>query len=157
MTPSSSHLSSPRTCLIAALCAGVAALVTAAVLAGAGSAQVAGQTFQLNAHGQPSVGFMPKGAPRQGDRFGFGDTITGSDTGTDRGVCTFIGKAAALCTVQVQLSKGTISAQGLLGQNSHNAPVAVTGGTGAYDGARGTASVTDLPGNRSHIVVTLLP
>jgi len=134
-----------------------AAVAATAVVAGASSAQPAGQSLVLNAHGQSSVGFEPKGAPAQGDRFGFGDTITGTDSGTDRGVCTFIGGASALCTVQVQLSRGTLSAQGLLGQRSHSAPVAIVGGTGAYDGARGTALVTDLPGNRSRIVVTLLP
>lgn len=156
MTPSS-RLYSHRTRLTVALCACVAALVATAALAGTGRAQPAGQMLVLNAHEQPAIGFEPKGAPKQGDRFGFGDAVTGSDTGTDRGVCTFIGKEAALCTVQVQLSKGTLSAQGMLGPRSHNAQVAVVGGTGAFDGARGTASVTDLSANRSRIVVTLLP
>jgi hypothetical protein len=151
------HLRSRRPRLTASVGTCVAALAATGVLATAGSAQPAGRTLQLNAHEQPTVGFMPKGAPRQGDRFGFGDTVTGTDTGTDRGVCTFIGSAQALCTIQVVLSRGTLSAQGLLGQQSHDAKVAVIGGTGAYDGARGTAAVTDLPGNRSRILVTLLP
>ena len=49
-------------------------------------------TLHLVGTPQKGVGFMPKGAPRQGDRIGFGDTVTGDDTGHDRGVCTVIGR-----------------------------------------------------------------
>ena len=69
-----------------------AALATAALMAGAGSAQAPPTTLHLVSNAQKSVGFMPKGAPHQGDRLGFGDTVTGDDTGHDRGVCTIIGK-----------------------------------------------------------------
>jgi hypothetical protein len=62
-------------------------------------------------------------------------------TGVDRGVCAIIGNTGIVCTVEVQLSNGTLSAQGLLPQTAHNTPLAITGRTGAYDGARGTAVV----------------
>ncbi len=94
---------------------------------------------------------------KQGDRFGFGDKITGTHPGHDRGVCTFIGQATALCTIQLQLSNGTLAAQGLLPARSKNTPVAITGGTGAYNGARGTAQLTDIPPNHADIKITLLP
>jgi hypothetical protein len=35
--------------------------------------------------------------------------------------------------------------------------VAITGGTGAYDGARGTALVTDTSSSTTTVDVTLLP
>jgi hypothetical protein len=138
------------------LAAAVAALATAAVLAASGSAQSAPATMHLVSKSQPGVGFFPKGRPRPGDAVGFGDKISGDETGFDRGACTLIGRDL-LCTVQVHLSKGTLSAQGLLPQRSHNNPVAIVGGTGAYDGARGTALVTDVDDSTTKIDVALKP
>jgi hypothetical protein len=141
-----------------AIAAGAAALATAGVLATTGSAQAPqGTTLHLVSKSQKGVGFNPKGRPGPGARFGFGDKITGDDTGFDRGVCTIVTRQGALCTVQVQLSKGTLSAQGLLAQRSNKAPVAIIGGTGAYNGARGTALVTDTSATTTEIDVSLLP
>ena len=118
--------------------AAAAAIATAAVLATGGSAQTPPSSLHFVSKEQRGVGFFPHHRPHQGDRFGFGDTITGADTGVDRGVCTLIGKNA-LCTVQLKLSKGTVSAQGLSSlRRNTNTPFAITGGTGAYNGARGT-------------------
>jgi hypothetical protein len=139
-----------------ALATGAAALATAAVLAASGSAQTAPTTLHLVSKSQKGIGFFPKGRPRQGDGVGFGDKISGDETGFDRGACTVIGKGL-LCTVQVQLSKGTLSVQGLVPERSRNNPMAIIGGTGAYDGARGTALVTDVNETTTDIVVTLKP
>ena len=118
-------------------------------MAGAGSAQTPATSLHFVSTSQKGAGFMPKGAPRQGDRLGFGDRITGDDTGYDRGVCTIVGRPQILCTIQVQLSKGTLTVQGMLPERANGTPVAITGGTGAYNGARGTALVTD-HGQRPH-------
>jgi hypothetical protein len=141
-----------------ALGAVAAAIVTAALVASAGSAQAPPTTLHFVSKSQKSVGFMPKGAPRQGDRLGFGDTVTGDDTGYDRGVCTVVGRPGGLlCTIQVQLSKGSLTAQGLVPERAKNTPLAITGGTGAYDGARGTALVTDVSQKETEVNITLLP
>ena len=134
-----------------------AAFTTAALMASAGSAQSPPTTLHLVSTSQKNVGFMPKGAPRQGDRLGFGDRITGDDTGYDRGVCTIVGRPQILCTIQVQLSKGTLTVQGMLPERATKTPVAITGGTGAYNGARGTALATDHGNGRTDIDITLLP
>jgi hypothetical protein len=139
------------------LSATAAAVATAAVLATTGSAQTPPTTLHLVSTSQKNIGFFPKGAPKQGDRLGFGDKISGDDTGYDRAVCTIVGRNALLCTIQVQLSKGTLTVQGLLPQKSTNNAVAITGGTGAYDGARGTALVTDLSKTQTKVDVNLLP
>jgi hypothetical protein len=55
----------------------------------------------------------------------------------------------------VQLSKGTLSVQGIAPQRSNNTPFAIVGGTGAYDGARGTALVTDVNSNTTNITAAL--
>jgi hypothetical protein len=123
-------------------------------VAGSGSAQApAGTTLHLVSKSQKNVGFFPSGRPHQGQHVGFGDTISGDDTGYDRGACTIVGQSL-LCNVQVQLSKGTLSVQGIVPQRANNTPMAITGGTGAYDGARGTALVTD-HANSADITVAL--
>ena len=146
-----------RTRVTMALIAGTAAILTAAVLATTGSAQTIPTSPHLIAKSQPAVGFSSGGGPRQGDRFGFGDKITGDGTGIDRGVCTLIGHKTLLCAIQVQLSNGTLGAQGLVPEQSHNTPVAITGGTGAYNGARGTALITDATQTKTGITLNLLP
>ena len=143
-----------------ALTAAVACLTTVAVIAASGSAQAPASTsVHLVEKDQKSVGFGPDRRPRQGDRFGFGSTVSGDDTGIGRGVCTVIGTNQALCNVQERLAKGTLSAQGLvsLSGRADKAPFTVTGGTGAYDGARGSALVTDVNSTTTDIQITLRP
>jgi|GEM_PF-5508256 len=147
------------------LAATAVGLATAAILAASGSAQDPPRSLTLTETVQKQIGFFPKHAPRQGTRFGFGGKISGDDTGFDRGVCTAIGNLrtrnpaakVTLCTLQLELSHGSLSLQGMTPQRSHNTSIAITGGTGTYDGARGTAVVTDLGQTKSHISITLLP
>ena len=134
-----------------------AALATAALMAGAGAAQTPATALHFVSTSQKGTGFMPKGAPHLGDRLGFGDRISGDDTGYDRGVCTVVGRPQLLCTIQVQLSKGTLTVQGMLPERANKVPVAITGGTGAYNGARGTALVTDTSPTQTDVEITLLP
>jgi hypothetical protein len=134
-----------------------AALAAAALMASAGSAQAPPSTLHFVSTSQKGVGFMPKRAPHQGDRLGFGDKISGDDTGFDRAVCTIVGKPQLLCTIQVQLSKGTLTVQGMLPERANKVPIAITGGTGAYNGARGTALVTDTSPTQTDVEITLLP
>jgi hypothetical protein len=62
-----------------------------------------------------------------------------------------------LCTIQLQLSKGKLSAQGLVPNQTDHTPIAITGGTGAYEGASGTASATQISATRTRFDVTLHP
>lgn len=139
-----------------ALGAGLAALATAAVLTATGTAQTPPTSLHFVSHAQKSAGFFPTGRPRTGDRAGFGATISGDDTGTNTGACTVM-RRQLLCTIEVHLSKGTLSAQGLLPQRSNTSPVAITGGTGAYAGAHGVAIVTDTGPSTSTVDITLNP
>ena len=160
----------PRTLVPIALSASAAAITAAALTATPGSAQAPPGTLHFVDKKQQGVGFFapaiptkqrkrpgPNGKPRQGDRFGFGDTVTGDDTGFDRAVCTVTGNSQALCTAVVQLSKGTLTAKGFvtLSGPANKSPLAITGGTGAYDGARGTALVTDVNQTTTNIEITL--
>jgi hypothetical protein len=140
--------------------AGIAAAASAAAFAVPGAAQTSGTELHLTATSQKSAEFFPKHRrPVPGDRLGFGDKITGDDTGISRAVCTIVGgRGAGLpCTIWVKLSKGTLAFQAMLPETSHNAPIAVVGGTGAYNGARGTAFATDVSSSKTMLVVDLLP
>jgi hypothetical protein len=135
----------------------VAALAGAGVVAATGSAQSRATSLHFVLTNQRHIGFAPHHAPpRQGDRVGFGEKARGSDQGRSRAVCTVIGKDV-MCTFELQLSHGSITAQGILPQRSNRTPVAITGGTGAYDGARGTALVTDLSRTKTDLDITLRP
>jgi len=137
------------------LAAGAAALAVAAVLATTGSAQAPATTTLHLVSKQTKGGFMPRHFT-EGARFGFVDKVSGDDTGSTRIVCTNVGNRA-LCTIQVQLSKGTLSVQGIVPEHSNHTPLAITGGTGAYNGARGTVFATDTSRTSSKIDVELLP
>jgi hypothetical protein len=138
------------------------ALAAAGIAAAAGSAhgvpaQAPAPRLHLVSKDQKHVGFTTfKQRPRQGDRLGFGGRISGDDTGVGRGMCTVIGRGV-LCTLQLRLKHGNITAQGMLPQRANRTPIAVTGGTGAYNGARGTALLTDVSATRHEADITLLP
>jgi hypothetical protein len=134
-----------------------AALAGAGVVAATGSAQSQVTSLHLVSTSQSHVGFFPAHKRiRQGDRFGFGQKVTGSDRGISRLLCTAIGRQL-MCTVQLRLAHGNLTAQTFLAQRANHLPVAITGGTGAYDGARGTAFVTDVNSRKSTIDVSLRP
>ena len=100
---------------LAAGAAGAALLITSA------GAQTGPTTLHLSSKQQRGVGFQPAGPPSQGSRLGFGDRISGDDTGYGRSVCTFMAKSGGLlCTIQLHLSKGTITAQGEIPQRAQN-------------------------------------
>lgn len=136
-----------------ALVAVLAALGAIAIQASGGSAAPAPKTLHLVATAVKKANFFPKGKPHNGDRFGFGDRITGDDTGFDRGVCTIVG-GKSLCNVQAQLSKGTLALQGIVPEKLTNTPIPILGGTGDYDGAGGTALVTDVNKKTTDISIT---
>jgi Dirigent-like protein len=148
-----------RNRLALGLAAAAATSVTAAAMfAGPGAAQSGGTELHLTGTLQKNVGFFPKGHTGPGSRFGFGQKITGDDSGVSRSVCTIVGGSGGLpCTIWVKLSKGTLELQGMSPEKARNTPIAVVGGTGAYNGARGTAFATDKSQTKSSIVVELLP
>jgi len=144
---------------LVAVIATAAAVAAAAVLATSGSTQTQPTTLHFVSTPERSASFFPKRAPHPGDRLGFGSKVSGDDTGYSRAICTVLGKKGEgdlPCTMWVHLSHGTLALQGLLPERAHDTPIAVTGGTGAYNGARGTALVTDLSKTKTSIEIALL-
>jgi hypothetical protein len=142
-----------------ALSAAAGAIIAPVVIAGAGSAQGPPKTLRLVATPQQGVGFAPDREPRQGDRFGGGAKISGDSAGIQRTVCTVIGERGeeAICTIELRLTRGTLSAQGLVPPRADHSPIAITGGTGTYDGAGGTAVATQISQTETRFTVRLRP
>ena len=138
----------------------VGAVAAAAIIATSGTAQTPAASptvLHLVEKTQKGVGFFPKHRPREGDRLGFGDKVSGDETGVSRWVCTVIGRTEGLCAVVLRLSKGTLTFQGMGHERDTKAPFAVTGGTGAYEGASGTGLFTDVNATTGRFDITLLP
>jgi hypothetical protein len=140
---------------------GLAAAAATAALAASGSAQdpAAPTTLNLKGTAQRSVGFGPTHRPHQGERMGFGERVSGDDSGISRVTCTFIGTRQITCAAVLRLTRGTLVMQGLLPAGpTPGVPIAVVGGTGAYDGARGTATITNTGGGATtRIAIALRP
>jgi hypothetical protein len=137
--------------------AGAAALAVA--VASSGSAQSSGGPRTIHfVSTTVKGGFAPKGRPRPGSTLGFTDTLKGDDgsTGHDVGICTIVTRSEAFCNVQFILDKGQLSFQGTFPVRSNNSPGSVIGGVGAYEGARGSISVTDVNSKTANITVSLL-
>ena len=67
-----------------------------------------------------------------------------------------IGKRA-LCNIQLMLSQGQLSVQGLVPQRADHTPMAIIGGTGAHSRARGTAVATQISEATTRFTLRLGP
>ncbi|GAC1610805.1 MAG: hypothetical protein NVS3B26_19660 [Mycobacteriales bacterium] len=113
----------------------------------------AASTINLTAH-QTSFGLtQPSKDFNVGDGFALSETLTntsdGSAAGYDAVTCTVVQVLNAAkhegveqCEGTFRLRNGTITAQGLHWDNGSASRVAVTGGTGAYEGAKGDLLIT---------------
>jgi hypothetical protein len=119
-----------------------------------------------NGKGQPINGFTFDRAPVAGDQFAISEdlykwvgTKRGAKVGSDTGVSMFLTAGphggSNIFSVQVNLSGGTILVHGVTSFTS-KFTLAVTGGTGKYDNARGYVNVRQLPSGAS-LAFHLLP
>jgi hypothetical protein len=98
--------------------------------------------------------------PTIGDETVFVDDLVntaGRVVGTDHGVCTVTvpRRAQGQCAVTYLLADGSITAQGIGLFRGRAFSIAVVGGTGAYEGVRGSATVT--LGTHEKVTIHLLP
>ena len=96
-----------------------------------------------------------------GDQFIFHDVLRqgGERVGHDGGVCTVTSvEGHAQCLVTAWLPAGQITVQGLIvetGQTPERFVLAVTGGTGQYEGASGEVHVIEQSETQARIIVHL--
>ena len=137
---------------------GILALVAAAVVAvTAQGRSTSTLTFVTKQTSFSQVDVGKKGFSI-GDTFIFGEKLlaNGKVAGHDRIVCTHVANAKAggeSCVGTVVLAGGTIQLAGLSSEGPFS--VAVVGGTGDYDGARGSARVSS-GGAKGSLAITLL-
>ncbi len=154
-----------------------AATVLAAILASTGGAQPpGGRTFKLIEEDQSQAfgDVAPRSPDTRNPRFSGGDMHlftsrlfdeTNKPAGkllaqciTVRAGRTFV-QASFQCSATIVLRDGTIAVNTAFTGNQRDEDVlsAVTGGTGAYEGARGSISQRNLPNGRMENTIHLLP
>ena len=136
----------------------VAVISLTGIIATSGGAKPSPRTRTIHLTLVQTGGFDSPGPPRPGFVHAFTDEITGDDgsTGHDVGLCTLITARELLCHSQVILTTGQLAFQGILHQHDHNTPGTILGGTGAYNGARGTAHITDLNPTTAKVTINLV-
>jgi hypothetical protein len=82
----------------------------------------------------------------------------GARVGRAHWTCVYLGstRAGSDCSAVVSLRGGTLQAAGVLSHTSPRSEWAITGGTGRYAGARGTAELRQASPTRTKAVITLL-
>ena len=136
----------------------VAAIALTGIIATTGGAKPTPRTRTIHLTLVQTGGFDSPGAPRPGFVHAFTDRVTSDDGGKghDVGLCTLISSRKLLCHSQVILTTGQLSLQGVLHEHDHNTPGTIIGGTGAYNGARGTTHLTDVNPTTAKVTITLV-
>jgi hypothetical protein len=135
-----------------------ATIALAGIIATAVGAEPAPRTRTIHLTLVQVGGFDSRGAPRPGFVHAFTDKVTGDDgiRGHDIGLCTLITSRELLCHSQVILTSGQLSFQGIFHEHDDNTPGSIIGGTGAYNGARGTAYITDVNPTTTKVTIKLV-
>jgi hypothetical protein len=152
----------------------VAATVIAGILTTGGAAQVPGErTFKIIEGSGGTFKFVdnaPKAKNPRNPRFSAGDALifttplfntANKRIGTVHVSCAVtrggknFSRASLQCNGTYALRNGTLAASAVVIRGDAN--IAVVGGTGAYEGARGSITDTDLPRERTEDTVHLLP
>jgi hypothetical protein len=136
--------------------------LAAIALTGHASAQPARAQLQLTAVGQ---GCKNADVGRHGESIGdetFCRASLGNGAGTAGRVhwdCAYLGTEARGedCQAHAELSGGTLQLAGVLSHTRAQSTWAVTGGTGTYAGARGTATLEQKSPTRTAVTIVFQP
>lgn len=150
----------------------VAATVIAGILTTSGGAQQPGErTFKIIEESGTFkfIDTAPKARNPRNPRFSIGDAFVftsplrdeaNKPIGTLHVYCAVtrggnFSRATSQCNATFALRNGTLAASAAL--KGEDASIAVVGGTGAYEGARGSITDRDLPRDRTEDTIHLLP
>jgi hypothetical protein len=139
-------------------------LAAAVILAAGGTAFAAGRPAAA-AHAKP-ISLVAIAQSCGGNDFAPADGSPGDFTlcrarivhgGSAAWNCSFSGseRFGDVCTAVAKLRRGDVVLEGRLGHTTASSTWAVTGGTGAYAGARGTAAVRQLSDTRTSVKIRL--
>jgi allene oxide cyclase-like protein len=156
------------------LSAALAATVIAGILTTGGAAQVPGErTFKIIEGSDSTFKFIdnaPKARNPRNPRLSVGDAYLfttplfnegNQRIGTLQVYCVVtrggrFPRSRSQCNGTYALRDGTLAASAVV-RGGENPTIAVVGGTGAYEGARGSITDRDLPRGRTEATVHLLP
>lgn len=148
------------------LVAALAALLVAAVATTSSAASTrtlklmsVEQSFALTGGPDPKVGSALIFTDVMYNRAAQFGKKAGARVGTSEGMCTIVSASKAQCTITAHLPNGELVVTGAMlvsRQNLTHAVYAVTGGAGAYAGARGSVSSRDLNQSKTAIDIHLL-
>jgi hypothetical protein len=155
--------------VLAVLAAGIAAVTVAAFSLAAGGKAASGGTIHLVEKSQ-SFYYVdnrplqaPNEPPSQGDMFAISSNLlstSGQRAGTLHAYCVFAtggGTPVTECTGSIALTGGTLVGVTTVRGDTNRVDVALLGGTGAYEGARGSfVSISKPNSNNSHDTVHLV-
>jgi hypothetical protein len=93
-----------------------------------------------------------------GDSFVFTGAVSGDREGKLLGVCAVAEAGEPTCQVTYRFDDGDVTGAGIpdFSQQAESFQIAVTGGTGAYEGARGQVNVHE-NGEATHEMTLVLP
>jgi hypothetical protein len=96
----------------------------------------------------------PRRRESAGDMFLGTGRITGAKTGTLEFACTVVSRRASVCQGAASFSDGEVHVSARVAGESRTLRIAIVGGTGAYNGARGTLTSTTTSSNRQREIMT---
>jgi hypothetical protein len=105
---------------------------------------------------------LGKAGPTAGDEFFFGSQLWNAhrtrQVGSNHGYCVLESQQRAHCVGTARLGGGTLEYAGEVNVTASTSTFAITGGTGAFDGAEGHVNVRNLnsEGTLSRDVIVLL-
>jgi hypothetical protein len=133
-----------------------AAVLIGAVVVSTGSARTGGKTINLVATSATSFGPKTQAQIKPGALGGFTDVITGDSTGRDAGTCIFVNKQGLQnCTFNLLLKDGELAFQGVYDFTKRVQDIPLVGGSGAYDGATGHVTVTNVSNTKTQLKVSM--
>jgi hypothetical protein len=142
-----------RKLLITAAAAALVATAVGGVSLASATGRAGDRDFVLNEH-QVSQHFVDLGGTglSVGDHAVFRSvftTLSGAHAGDVTVVCTLVSKTAVQCDATARLRGGTLELSGLFTITSPDVRLAIIGGTGAFDRARGQFSSHHVNGELS--------
>jgi hypothetical protein len=131
------------------------ALLALACTAAASAAMASTATASAEASGTRTLVALEVRSKESKTGFSWSDRVSqaGTAVGTDSGSCTFVkGTTRATCRATFRLTDGTFSVRGTVGP-SGVFKLTIAGGTGAYEGAKGSGVAK--PAGKSKSLITL--
>ncbi|MER0242342.1 hypothetical protein AAHZ94_09940 [Streptomyces sp. HSW2009] len=138
-------------CLAVSLAAATAGFCTLGTAGAQTPEKKQAETVEINFHNEQYADTdLPPAGPSLGDMNSYSGTLfeDGRNVGIGGGTCHAVrldgAKTTMQCLVTLELDRGSLTMQSLAVKGANSVEMAITGGTGVYDNARGTVRYWDI-------------